>query len=161
MSSTIWGVVQDGKIIPQTPLPDGLQVQITVPEDVLIPEELRAELTGWSQGNVGALAMVELLIRDADGVIRIGGTRVTLDTVVGAYRDGASAEEIARQYSSLDLADIHAVIGHYLHHRSQVEGYLAEREARAATVRRDNESQFDPIGVRDRLLARRGPEGKH
>ncbi len=46
MSQTIWGVVQDGKIIPQTPLPHGLQVQITVPEEILIPEELQAELAG-------------------------------------------------------------------------------------------------------------------
>ncbi len=160
MSQTIWGVVQDGKIVPQTPLPDGLQVQLTVPEEFVIPEELQSELAAWSQGNAEALAMVESLSRDADDVIRVGGTRVTLDTVVGAYRDGASAEAIAQQYPSLDLADIHAVIGHYLRHRSQVEAYLAEREARAETVRRDNESRFDPIGVRDRLLARRGPEGK-
>lgn len=38
-----------------------------------------------------------------DGVIRIGKTRVTLDTVVYAFQDGATAEEIASQYPSLDL----------------------------------------------------------
>ena len=130
MSDTIWGVVEDGKIIPQTPLPDGLHVQILVPEEAIIPEELRAELDAWSQGNAEALAMIESLSRDPDDVIRVGGTRVTLDTVVGAYRDGASAEEIARRYPSLDLADIHAVIGHYLHHRTQVEAYLAGARGR-------------------------------
>ena len=41
MSDTIWGIVEDGKIIPQTPLPDGLHVQILVPEEAIIPEELR------------------------------------------------------------------------------------------------------------------------
>jgi len=61
MSDTIWGVVRDGKIIPQAPLPDGLHVQITVPEEGLIPEELQAELDAWSQGNAEALAMVEKL----------------------------------------------------------------------------------------------------
>jgi hypothetical protein len=64
MSSTIWGVVQDGKIIPQTPLPDGLQVQITVPEEIIVPEELQAELAAWSQGNAEALAMVEQLAEE-------------------------------------------------------------------------------------------------
>ncbi len=34
------------------------------------------------------------LTSDADGVIRIGATRVTLDTVVAAFLDGATAEEI-------------------------------------------------------------------
>jgi hypothetical protein len=32
---------------------------------------------------------------DADGVVRVAGTRVTLDTVVGAFEAGATAEEIA------------------------------------------------------------------
>ena len=36
-----------------------------------------------------------------DGVIRVAGTRVTLQTVVIAFRQGATAEEIAQQYSSL------------------------------------------------------------
>ena len=113
MSATIWGVVREGKIVPQTSLPDGLQVQITVPEEVVIPEELQAELDAWSQGNAEALALVEQLSRDADGVIRVGKTRVTLDTVVDAYRDGATVEGIVQQYPSLEPADVHAVIGYW------------------------------------------------
>jgi uncharacterized protein (DUF433 family) len=157
MSATIWGVVREGKIVPQTSLPDGLQVQITVPEEVVIPEELQAELDAWSRGNAEALALIESLSRDADGVIRVGGTRVTLDTVIAAYRDGATAEEIERQYPSLDLADVYAVIGDYLHRRTEVDTYLSERAAQAALVRRDNELRFEPSGVRERLLARRAP----
>jgi hypothetical protein len=41
-----------------------------------------------------------LIHTDADGVVRVAGTRVTLDTVVGAFDTGATAEEIAQQYSS-------------------------------------------------------------
>ncbi len=48
---------------------------------------------------------------DDDGVIRAGRTRVTLDTVIAAFLEGATAEEIARQYPSLDLADVYSVIG--------------------------------------------------
>jgi uncharacterized protein YdeI (YjbR/CyaY-like superfamily) len=66
MSATIWGVVREGKIVPQTSLPDGLQVQITVPEDVVIPEELQAELDAWSLGNAEALALVEQLAEEMD-----------------------------------------------------------------------------------------------
>jgi hypothetical protein len=32
---------------------------------------------------------------DADGVIRVRKTRVTIDTVISAFLDGATAEEIA------------------------------------------------------------------
>ncbi len=35
---------------------------------------------------------------EADGVIRVSGTRVTLDTVIAAFSEGATAEEIAQQY---------------------------------------------------------------
>ena len=39
---------------------------------------------------------------DEDGVVRVGKTRVTLDTVVAAFSDGATAEEIVQQYPILE-----------------------------------------------------------
>jgi uncharacterized protein (DUF433 family) len=92
---------------------------------------------------------------DADGVIRVGGTRVTLDTLVTAFEAGATAEEIAQQYPSVNLADIYSVIAYYLRHQSEVRTYLVERQRQASQVREENERRFDPAGVRDRLLARR------
>jgi uncharacterized protein (DUF433 family) len=92
---------------------------------------------------------------DEDGVVRVGGTRVTLDTVVSAYLDGVSPEEIVDRYPSLSLAAVYGVISYYLHHRPQVDAYLREREQQAAAVRRENEARFDPRGVRERLMGRR------
>jgi len=92
---------------------------------------------------------------DADGVIRVGGTRVTLDTIVAAFDAGATAEEIAQQYASVALADVYSVIAYYLRHREKVQDYLAERQRQAAETRAQNERRFDPSGVRERLLARR------
>ncbi len=92
---------------------------------------------------------------DADGVIRVGGTRVTLDTVVAAFDAGATAEEIVQQYPSVTLADVYSVIGYYLRHQPEVRAYLTERQKEAAQVREENERRFDPAGVRGRLLARR------
>lgn len=45
------------------------------------------------------------LVFSPDGVVRVSGTRGTLDTVVYAFRTGAAAEEIVLKYPSLDLAD--------------------------------------------------------
>lgn len=92
---------------------------------------------------------------DADGVVRVGGTRVTLDTIVAAFEEGLTAEEIVQQYPSLPLADVYAVISYYLHQRPEVEAYLRQRQQQADAIRRQNEARFDPYGVRDRLLARR------
>ena len=92
---------------------------------------------------------------NADGVVCARGTRVTLDTIVAAFKEGATAEEIAQQYPTVVLPDIYAIIGFYLRQRSEVEAYLEQRMQRSEAVRRENESRFDPDGVRDRLLARR------
>jgi uncharacterized protein (DUF433 family) len=95
------------------------------------------------------------LVADANGVVRVGNTRVTLDTVISAFSHGATAEEIVQQYPSLNLADVYQVIAYYLRHPADVETYLSERRAKAEVVQKQNEARFDPKGVRDRLLARR------
>lgn len=94
-------------------------------------------------------------LAEVDGVLRVGGTRVTLDTIVSAFEDGATPEEIAQQYPSLNLADVYAVIGYYLQNQSVIQKYLSERQQQADAVRRQNEARFNPQGVRERLLARR------
>ena len=91
---------------------------------------------------------------DTAGVVRVGVTRVTLDTIIAAFKDGATAEEIVHQYPSLALADVYSVIGHYLRRTEEVEAYLQQRKVQADAVRKQNEMRFDPQGVRDRWLAR-------
>jgi uncharacterized protein (DUF433 family) len=99
------------------------------------------------------------IIADAHGVLRVGETRVSLATVVEAFREGATPEEIVLRYPSLDLADVYSVIGYFLHHRAEVEAYLAEQRRQSEAVRAENEARFDPIGVRDRLIKRRRQAG--
>lgn len=98
------------------------------------------------------------LTTDADGVARVGSSRVTLDTVVTAFREGMTPEGIVEQYPSLRLGDIYLIIGYILSHPEQIETYLNERNRLADSVRRQTEARFDPAGVRDRLQARRRPE---
>lgn len=95
---------------------------------------------------------------DDDGVRRVAGTRVPLDTVVFAFRDGATPEEIVQQYPALELADAYEAVTHYLRHRGDVDAYLAQHEAAARTVRVENERRFPAVGVRERLLARKRGE---
>jgi uncharacterized protein (DUF433 family) len=85
----------------------------------------------------------------------VRGTRISLDTVLAAFRDGATAEEIAQQYPSISLADVYQVIGYYLRHSSELESYLAHRRENVRATREVNESTWPPDGIRDRLLARR------
>jgi uncharacterized protein (DUF433 family) len=89
------------------------------------------------------------------GVVLVEGTRVPLDLIVDGFNDGQSAEEIALGYPAVDLVDIYVVLAYYLHHREDVDHYIAERRQQADELRRDIESHFPPQGIRDRLLARR------
>ena len=98
------------------------------------------------------------LAADVDGVVRVGSTRVALDTVVAAYCEGMTPEGIVEQYPSLRLADVYSVLGYVLSHEGEVERYLRDRQRLAEAVRRENEARFDPAGLRDRLLARRRHE---
>lgn len=95
------------------------------------------------------------LTTGADGIVRVSSTRVTLDSVVVAFREGATAEEILQQYPVLRLADVYSVIGYYLRHQPEVDSYLHGRSREIEETRGENEFRFDPRGVRDRLLARR------
>jgi uncharacterized protein (DUF433 family) len=99
------------------------------------------------------------LALDADGVVRVGKTRVTLDTLVAAYREGATLETIADQYPALVLADVYSALGYYLRHQAEVEAYLQRRRQQADQTRQENEARFSPLGARDRLLARRPSQG--
>jgi uncharacterized protein (DUF433 family) len=92
----------------------------------------------------------------ADGALRVGDSRVLLELVLRAFQDGATPETIVQRYDTLALADVYAVIGYYLRHRSEFDTYLAEREALAEQVRQRIEHvQGNLSDIRARLLARR------
>ena len=92
---------------------------------------------------------------DETGTVRIGKTRVILELVIHAFRDGATPEQIVQDYDSLDLADVYAVIGYYLGHRAEVDAYLAERAASAEGLRKKvEESQRHLPDIRARLRSR-------
>ena len=97
------------------------------------------------------------IVRDELGVLRVAGTRVTLDTVVHAYLEGASVEEIALRYESIPLADLHAIIAYYLTHRAESDEYLEGRRVLSETVRSEVEQRQGPGSIRQRLIARLAP----
>lgn len=100
------------------------------------------------------------LAADADGILRVGGTRVTLDSVIHQFKQGATAEQIQEDFPSLSLGDVYATIAYYLRHTQQVEDYLRAQAQAAAETRREIESRQEPAGLRERLLRRRSkPSG--
>lgn len=101
-----------------------------------------------------ALDPVPLVLAEGGRAIRVAGTRVTLDTVVGAFQRGATAEEITQDYPSVSLPDVYAVLAYYLRHQEEVDEYLARREREHAELRHEIESTPGNQDLRRRLLAR-------
>ncbi|MEP6988934.1 MAG: DUF433 domain-containing protein [Chloroflexota bacterium] len=94
------------------------------------------------------------ITQDDSGMIRIDGTRVTLQTLVYAFRQGDSPEQIVESYPVLRLADVYTVIAYYLNRRDEVDAYVREQEKLADTIRQENELRFPSDGLRAKLLAR-------
>ena len=95
------------------------------------------------------------LTKDAHGVYRVGGTRVTLDLVVRAFNRGATAEEIVQKFPSLELSAVYQVIGYYLKHSDELAEYLERREGEERELLAAHRDEWSPNGLRERLLARR------
>jgi uncharacterized protein (DUF433 family) len=95
------------------------------------------------------------LERNQQGVIRVAGTRVSLDSILHAYyREGATAEEIVLRFPTCKLEDVYTVISRALHHPEFVSSYLAEQADRRNELEREIERESPQAGLRERLLAR-------
>jgi uncharacterized protein (DUF433 family) len=96
------------------------------------------------------------LTRLANGVYRVTDTRIPLERIVECYHEGMAPEDIVRNFDTLRLSDVYAVISYYLDHKDVVEEYMREQEKEAEALRRMIEA--DPSqrrGWREELLARR------
>jgi uncharacterized protein (DUF433 family) len=94
------------------------------------------------------------LHEDPRGTIRVGRTRVTLDTVVYAYEGGDSPEEIVESFPVLTLAQVFGALAYYHQHREEVRRYLKRREREADDLQREIEASQPSGSTRSELEAR-------
>lgn len=87
--------------------------------------------------------MAKDYIEQREGVYKLIGSRVSLDSVVYQFLDGLSPETIATEcFPTLSLEQVYGAITFYLANRSEIDQYLAvqikEYEAeRQAVIERD------------------------
>jgi uncharacterized protein (DUF433 family) len=82
----------------------------------------------------------DFLTEDADGEVHLTGHRLGLYTVVRLYREGRSAEQVAKELPSLPLALVFKTLAFYLENQAEVDGYVAayraELQHQAETLRK-------------------------
>ena len=58
----------------------------------------------------------------------VEGTRISLDSVVYAFRNGLSPESIVQSFPLLTLEQVYGALTFYLANRAEIDAYLAAEE---------------------------------
>ena len=105
-------------------------------------------------------AMDVPLRTDPHGKIRVGDTRVLLELVIYAFRQGETAEGIVDSYPTLKLADVYAILAYYLTHRAEVDAYVDQEEKEADRIQQEVEAHYSPeqLALHARLRALRNKQ---
>src|SRR5262245_56777596 len=74
-------------------------------------------------------------VEQREGVYRVGGTRVSLDSIVYAFLEGHTAESIQQSFPILTLEHVYGAITYYLAHREGIDTYLQEQAATFETFK--------------------------
>ena len=93
-------------------------------------------------------------VEKRDGGYWIADTRISLDSVVIAFKRGASPETIKRSFPLLSLEEVYGALTFYLANQAKVENYLDETEKKLeveAEARRKELSRAKPDLV-ERML---------
>jgi uncharacterized protein (DUF433 family) len=72
--------------------------------------------------------MMTPYIEQIEGGYYVARTRVSLDSLVYAFRSGESPETIQQQFPSLSLEQVYGAIAFYLGHQSEVDANIREGE---------------------------------
>ena len=83
-------------------------------------------------------------VENIDGVYRLAGTRVSLDSIVYAFWRGQTAESIAQSFPVLPLEQVYGALTFYLANKSEVDAYLEQAETEFEALREAAREQ-DPM----------------
>src|SRR5215475_135186 len=102
----------------------------------------------------GDIMGAQTYVEHREGGYWVTGTRVSLDSLVYAFREGQTAESLAQSFPVLTLEQVYGAIAYYLANRDMIDAYLREQEA-AFTKLQQELRQRDPMFYQKLADARR------
>jgi len=93
-------------------------------------------------------------VEQIEGVYRLAGTRVSLDSIVYAFWRGQAAESIAQSFPVLTLEQVYGALTFYLAHQAEVDPYLDQAKADFQALR-ETARKLDPMFYQKLADARR------
>jgi len=79
---------------------------------------------------------------------RVRGTRVSLDSVIYAHREGLSPVEIAHEFTTLTPALVEEVLAYYGRNRDAFDANLVQQENRWEELRKQSQEQNPELYAR-------------
>jgi uncharacterized protein (DUF433 family) len=89
---------------------------------------------------------------DEHGGMRIGNSRVMLDSIVAGFEQGHSPETLQQQYPTLSLEEVYGAITYYLAHTDEVHTYLQRQAELWEAWRAKSATRSSPVVQRLRAL---------
>src|SRR5579864_9567541 len=99
------------------------------------------------------MSMAKEYIEQRDGNYYVAGTRISLDSILHAFRRGESPETICQHFELLRLEEVYGAIAYYLANQADIDAYLIRQNEKWAEGRRNAEPL--PADLRERLIRAR------
>ena len=93
--------------------------------------------------------MAREYVEQRNGGYGIAGSRVSLESIIVPFLEGASPETLVDEFPTLSLEEVYGAITFYLAHRSDMDAYLKETEQLWMEARK-NQAPI-PAALRERL----------
>jgi uncharacterized protein (DUF433 family) len=97
--------------------------------------------------------MAKEYIEELDGNYYVAGTRISLDSIVHAFRRGESPETICENFQLLRLEEVYGAIAYYLANQADIDAYLIRQSEKWVAGKRNAEPL--PADLRERLARAR------
>jgi uncharacterized protein (DUF433 family) len=97
--------------------------------------------------------MAKEYIEERNGAYYVAGTRISLDSIVHAFRRGESPETICQNFELLRLEEVYGAIAYYLANQADIDAYLILQDEKWAEGKRNAEPL--PASLRERLIRAR------
>jgi uncharacterized protein (DUF433 family) len=93
--------------------------------------------------------MAREYVENRDGGYYLTGSRVSLESVICLFLDGASPETIVDEFPTLSLEQVYGAVTFYLANRAKIDAYLSETDKLWEKARK-SQSPI-PAPLRERL----------
>lgn len=86
--------------------------------------------------------------READGALYVAGSRISIESLIAAFRDGESPESIQEAYEVLSLEQVYGAITWCLAHPAEVDEYMRHQDQLWQKAREQSERDSGPFLAR-------------